>query len=71
MNSIEQAQSLIKRAMEIQEFTVSVKLPEDFRITGKVPFDINISGRVMDVTVYALTYDEANEQVRKWLEECK
>jgi len=71
MNSFEQAKALINRSKEIEEFVVSVNLPEGFKFNGRVPYDVEISEGVMDVTVYALSYDEASEIVNEWLEGCK
>jgi hypothetical protein len=71
MNSIELTNNLIDRAKNLQEFTVSITLPEDFRFNGLVPFDFSANGNKAKIKVFAINVDEANDKVSEWLETCK
>jgi hypothetical protein len=66
----ELSDNLIARAKAMQSFRI-VKQLDDADIifsAGVVPFDLKINkdGR-MTVTVYALTLEEANDQVDAWI----
>jgi hypothetical protein len=71
MNSVELAKQLIERAKNLQEFIVTRKLPEGFCLTGVVPFDMWIDGRIAEIRVWAISAEEADELVTKWLNESK
>jgi len=62
--------NLIKRAKAMQEFRIARHLDDADIIfsAGVVPFDLKINkdGRMV-ATVYALTIEEANNQVDTWL----
>jgi hypothetical protein len=63
-------QELITKAKSMQQFRVIRQLDDADIIfsAGVVPFDlkINKNGRMV-ATVYALTMEEANEQVDAWI----
>ena len=67
MNSAEQANHLIDRAKNLQEFEVVRTMPEGFRFSGPVPFDMNIYGDQMYIKVFAVNIEEAVQQADKWL----
>ena len=71
MNSVDMMQNLIQRAKNLQEFIVTVAVPEDFRFNGAVPFDMQITEGEIYAKVYALDFNEAVNNFDKWLETCK
>ena len=71
MNSVDMATALIKRAKNMQEFTVTTEVPEDFRFNGVVPFDINIVDDEIRAKVFAVDFNEAVAHLDKWLETCR
>jgi hypothetical protein len=71
MNSVDMMHNLISRAKNMQEFVVTVAVPEDFRFNGMVPFDLQITEGEICAKVYALDFNEAVNTFDKWLETCK
>jgi len=71
MNSVDMMHNLISRAKNMQEFVVTVAVPEDFRFNGMVPFDLQIIEGEICAKVYALDFNEAVNTFDKWLETCK
>ena len=68
MNSVDMATNLIFRAKNLQEFTVTTKLPDDFGFRGVVPFDIQITGNVLEARVWAVDFNEAVDRLNKFLQ---
>lgn len=69
MNSVDQANALINRAMNLQKFEVKRLIDEPLQfLGGRIPFDIRANHDCAWFTVYALTAKEAEEQVDQWLE---
>ena len=71
MNSVDMANNLIFRAKHLNEYTVTVDVPEDFRFNGLVPFDLQIKEGVIYAKVYALDFAEAVQRLDNFLESCK
>ena len=69
MNSAEQANNLIFRAKNLQEFSVTVDLPENFRFNGKVPYDLLIDGDKITMKIHAVSLQEATDRALQYLEE--
>ncbi len=64
-------QNLIHRAKNLQEFVVTVAVPEDFRFNGTVPFDMQITEGEIYAKVFAIDFNEAVTTFDSWLETCK
>ena len=71
MNSVDMMHNLINRAKNLQEFVVTVTVPEDFRFNGTVPFDMQITEGEIYAKVYGIDFNEAVNTFDKWLETCK
>jgi gamma-glutamylcyclotransferase (GGCT)/AIG2-like uncharacterized protein YtfP len=71
MNSVDMMHSLITRAKNLQEFTVTTDVPEDFRFNGMVPFDMEIKEGTIYAKVYGIDFNEAVERLNEFLETCK
>jgi hypothetical protein len=71
MNSVDMMQNLIHRAKNLQEFVVTVAVPEDFRFNGTVPFDMQITEGEIYAKVFAIDFNEAVTTFDSWLETCK
>jgi hypothetical protein len=71
MNSVDMMHSLITRAKNLQEFTVTTEVPEDFRFNGMVPFDMEIKEGTIYAKVYGIDFNEAVERLNEFLETCK
>ena len=56
-------QQVIKRMMNLQEFTVTVPVEDGWLPNGRVPFDIRIKNGLATVTIPALTEDEARSKI--------
>jgi hypothetical protein len=68
MNSVEIANSLIKRVKELQTFEVKRLLDGPLSFTGgPVPFDIRANQECAWFKVLAISQREAEEIVDKWL----
>jgi len=68
MNSIEMASDLIHRARNLKEFIVERDIPENgIFFDGSVPFDIKATQEKAWFKVYAMTLEDAEAQVDKWL----
>ena len=68
MNSVEQANALIDRAKNLQEFEIVRTMPNNFMFTGQVPFDMSIYGDQMYIKVLSVNFDEATKTVDTWLQ---
>jgi hypothetical protein len=62
------AQALINRVRSLQEFVVDVELPEDFAIHGYIPFHITIRDGIMTARVMAVSAEDAQHMVQRFLE---
>ena len=62
------AQALINRVRSLQEFVVETELPEDFAIHGYIPFHITIRDGVMTARVLAVSEQDAQDQVERFIE---
>jgi hypothetical protein len=62
------AQALINRVRSLQEFVVETELPEDFAIRGYIPFHITIRDGVLTARVLAVSAEDAQDQVERFLE---
>jgi hypothetical protein len=71
MNSVDMMHSLISRAKNLQEFTVTTDVPEDFRFNGVIPFDMEIKENIIYARVWAVDFDEAVHRLDEFLESCK
>ena len=71
MNSAELAAHLIERSKNLKKFEIKRELPDGFLLQGIVPFDLRINKNRIICSVYALTEDEANTIVTKFLENNK
>ena len=67
MNSIDIANNLINRAKNLKRFEVKRMLEGGIPVNGPVPFDIKGKDDCFWIYVYAVTQDEAEEQVDAWL----
>jgi len=67
MNSIEMANALINRAMNLQEFTITTKLTGKLKFNGTVPFDITIKDNILTAKILAISIDEANNILDSYL----
>ena len=71
MNAKAQAEELIYRAMNLQEFEVLVD-ENDMILNGTVRYDIrHRPGTPYRITVPAMTQAEANARVAEWIEEMR
>jgi len=71
MNSIDMANALISRAKNLNEYTVTVDVPEGFRFNGLVPFDMQIKEGTIYAKVYAIDFDEAVQRLDEFLQNCQ
>jgi hypothetical protein len=62
------AQALINRVRSLQEFVVETELPEDFAIRGYIPFHITIRDGVLTARVMAVSAEDAQHMVERFLE---
>ena len=62
------AQALINRVRSLQEFVVETELPEDFAIRGYIPFHITIRDGVLTARVMAVSSEDAQHMVQRFLE---
>ena len=65
------ADHFINRAKQLQEFTVTVDVPEEFMLGGTIPFDLSIREDIIYAKVWAVDFDEAVSRLDTWLEGCK
>jgi hypothetical protein len=71
MNVKEQAEELIRRAMNLQEFEVLVD-ENDMILNGTVKYDIrHRPGTPYRITVPAMTQAEAESRVAEWIHEMR
>lgn len=59
--------ALFNRIKNLKQFTVVIDIPEQMLIDGKFPFDTTIVDGKAYFKVYAATQEEADGQVRKFL----
>ena len=71
MNSVDMMHNLIHRAKNLQEYTVTTRVPDDFRFNGVVPFDMKIEDETIYAKVWAVEFDEAVKKLDDFLETCK
>jgi hypothetical protein len=62
------AQALINRVRSLQEFVVETDLPEDFAIHGYIPFHITIRDGILTARVLAVSEQDAQDQVQRFIE---
>ena len=62
------AQALINRVRSLQEFVVETELPEDFAIHGYIPFHITIRDGILTARVLAVSEQDAQDQVERFIE---
>jgi hypothetical protein len=60
---------LMDRIKNLKEYTVEVDLPENYKLHGVIPYDTKIQGKKGSFKVYALSYEEASNQIKAYLEE--
>ena len=71
MNVKEQAENVIYRAMNLQEFTV-LRDENDMILNGTIRYDIrHRPGTPYRITVPAMTQAEAEVRVDEWIEEMR
>jgi hypothetical protein len=72
MNSVDQANALISRAMNLREFEVVRPMDEPLQFRGgSIPFDIRANQECAWFKVLALSQQEAEAKVDNWLESQK
>lgn len=71
MNSVDMANALINRAKNLNEYTVTVDVPEGFKFNGLVPFDMQIKEGTIYAKVYAIDFDEAVQRLDEFLQNCQ
>lgn len=59
---------VINRLMQLREWEVVVKVPDDFSFYGVVPYSMNISNGVAYVKVVAMTLEEAMEKAKRYFD---
>jgi hypothetical protein len=62
------AQALINRVRSLQEFVVETELPENFAIRGYIPFHITIRDGVLTARVMAVSAEDAQHILERFLE---
>ena len=60
--------ALINRVRSLREFEVSAELPEDFAINGYIPFHLIIRDGVLTARVMAVSKEDAQDQVERFIE---
>jgi hypothetical protein len=65
------ADHFINRAKNLEEFTVTVDVPEEFVLNGTIPFNMLIQEGVIYAKVWAVDFNEAVSRLDSWLEGCK
>jgi hypothetical protein len=65
------ADHFINRAKNLEEFTVTVDVPEEFVLNGTIPFNMLIQEGVIYAKVWAVDFNEAVSRLDAWLEGCK
>lgn len=72
MNTVDQANALISRAMNLREFEVKRLMDEPLQFRGgSIPFDIRANQECAWFKVLALSQQEAEAKVDNWLESQK
>jgi hypothetical protein len=72
MNTVDQANALINRAMNSREFEVKRLMDEPLQFRGgSIPFDIRANQECAWFKVLALSQQEAEAKVDNWLESQK
>ena len=65
------ADHFINRAKNLEEFTVTVDVPEEFVLNGTIPFNMLIQEGVIYAKVWAVDFNEAVGRLDAWLETCR
>lgn len=60
---------LIYRAKNLTKWIVTRKLPNGFKFRGTAPYDMWIYDTTAEITVWAVTAEEAEEKVDKWIKD--
>jgi len=68
MNSVDLANNLITRAMNLQLFEVKRMLDGPLEFNGSVPFDIRANQECAWFNVYAVSQKEAEAKVDAWFD---
>jgi hypothetical protein len=68
MNAQDITKALINRVRSLREFEVSAELPEDFAINGYIPFHLIIRDGIMTARVMAVSEEDAQHMVQRFLE---
>lgn len=61
-------QKIINRLMELREWEVVVKVPEDFQFYGVVPYSMNITNGIACVKVVAMSLEEAMDKAKRYFD---
>ena len=64
-NTIKQ---VLDRIKGLKQFVVRVPVPKEFQFSGAVPFDMEIVGSVAMVTVWAATFEEAQQRAEEFFQ---
>lgn len=67
----ELANQAISRAKALDKWIVTLPLPDGFRFNGPVPFDMKIYDNIAEITVWAVTQQEATQRAEVYIEGCK
>lgn len=59
--------ALFNRIKNLKQFTVEIDAPQEIMFSGKFPFDTVITEDKAFFKVYAISYEEAQAQVHKFL----
>ena len=62
-----QAQALIDRARKLKTWTITRRLDEPLQFRGRVPFDVQANHQKATFKVIAMTKQEAETQVDRWM----
>jgi hypothetical protein len=68
MNSVDMANDLINRAKNLQEFEVRRLIDGPILFNGVVPFDVAVNNDCAWFCVLAISQEEAETLVDRWLE---
>lgn len=62
-------EEIMERIKKLNEYEVTREMPEEFAFNGTIPFDIKIKNGIGTFKVIAVSMNEAEERVSKYLKE--
>ena len=57
---------LLNRIKHLEEFEVTLEMPDEFMFQGVVPWDMKVVDRTVTVKLLALSQDEADTKVSEY-----